>query len=72
MAYAILILLGWAALVLLAQARAWRDVRWRAAFMQKIVAETYPTKPPAILQGVVKPKTDDRDRNVELILFVDW
>ena len=31
MAYAILILLGWAALVLLAQARAWRDVRWRAA-----------------------------------------
>jgi hypothetical protein len=44
----------------------------RAAFMQRIVAETYPTKPPTILEGAVSPKTDNRDRNVELILYVDW
>ncbi len=44
----------------------------RAAFLQKIVTETYPTKPPTILEGAVTPKTDDRDRNVELILYVDW
>jgi hypothetical protein len=44
----------------------------RAAFLQKIVTETYPTKPPIILEGAVTPKTDDRDRNVELILYVDW
>jgi hypothetical protein len=44
----------------------------RAAFLQKIVAETYPTKPPTILEGAVTPKTDNRDRNVELIMYVDW
>ena len=44
----------------------------RAAFLQKIVADSYPLKQPIILEGTVSPKTDDRDRNVELILFVDW
>ncbi len=44
----------------------------RAAFLQKIVAETYPTKPPTILEGAVTPKTDNRDRNVELIMYVNW
>jgi hypothetical protein len=44
----------------------------RAAFLQKIVTETYQTKPPTILQGAVTPKTEDRDRNVEIILYVDW
>ena len=44
----------------------------RAAFMQKLVADNYPLKTPIILEGAVSPKTDDRDRNVELILFVDW
>ena len=44
----------------------------RAAFMQKIVAETYPLKAPTILEGSVTPKVNDRDRNVELILYVDW
>jgi hypothetical protein len=44
----------------------------RAAFMQRLVAETYPTKPPTILEGQVTDKTADRDRNVELILYVDW
>jgi hypothetical protein len=44
----------------------------RAAFMRDLVASTYPVKSPIILQGTVTPKTDERDRNVELILFVDW
>ncbi len=44
----------------------------RAAFLQKIVAETYPTKPPTILEGAVSPKTDNRDRHAELIMDVDW
>jgi hypothetical protein len=44
----------------------------RAAFMRDLVASNYPIKPPIILQGTVSPKTDDRDRNVELILFVEW
>jgi hypothetical protein len=44
----------------------------RAAFMRDLVASTYPIKPPVILQGTVTPKTDERDRNVELILFVEW
>jgi hypothetical protein len=44
----------------------------RAAFMRDLVASTYPIKTPIILQGAVTPKTDERDRNVELILFVEW
>ena len=44
----------------------------RAAFMQKLVADNYPTKPPVILEGSVSDKVNDRDRNVELILYVDW
>ena len=44
----------------------------RAAFLQKIVADSYPLKRPIILEGAVSPKADDRDRNVELLLFVDW
>jgi hypothetical protein len=44
----------------------------RAAFMQKVITEAYPLKPPTILQGTVTGKTDDRDRNAELILYVDW
>jgi hypothetical protein len=44
----------------------------RAAFMRDVVAETYPIKPPLILEGAVSSNTSDRDRNVELILFADW
>lgn len=44
----------------------------RAAFMQRIVAETYPLKPPTVLEGAVTPNANDRDRNVELFLYVDW
>ncbi|MGQ0673279.1 MAG: hypothetical protein ACT4N2_10445 [Hyphomicrobium sp.] len=44
----------------------------RAAFMRDVVAENYPVKPPVILEGAVSPKANDRDRNVELILFIDW
>jgi hypothetical protein len=44
----------------------------RAAFMRDLVTSTYPIKPPLVLEGTVTPKTDDRDRNVELILFIDW
>jgi hypothetical protein len=44
----------------------------RAAFMQKVITDAYPVKPPTILEGTVTSKTDDKDRNAELILFVDW
>ena len=44
----------------------------RAAFMQKVITEAYPLKAPTILQGSVTSKTDDGDRNAELILYVDW
>jgi hypothetical protein len=44
----------------------------RAAFMQKLISDIYPLKKPIILEGTVTAKTDDRDRNAELILFVDW
>ena len=44
----------------------------RAAFMQKLIADAYPVKKPIILEGSVTAKTDDRDRNAELIMFVDW
>ena len=44
----------------------------RAAFMQKLIADIYPLKRPDILEGTVTGKTDDHDRNAELILFVDW
>lgn len=44
----------------------------RAAFMQRVIAEAYPLKAPTILQGAVTTKTDDKDRNAELLLYVDW
>jgi hypothetical protein len=44
----------------------------RAAFMRDLVASTYPVKTPIILEGSVTPKASDRDRSVELILFVEW
>lgn len=44
----------------------------RATFIRNLVAESYPVKPPIVLEGSVTPKHDNRDRNVELILFVDW
>ena len=44
----------------------------RAAFLQTVVSDVYPTKPPLILEGSVSPEANIRDRNVELLLFVDW
>jgi hypothetical protein len=44
----------------------------RAAFLQKVVGSVYPVKEPVILQGTVSDKVNDSDRNVELILFVNW
>ena len=44
----------------------------RATFIRNLVAESYPVKPPVVLEGSVTPKLDNRDRNVELILFVEW
>jgi hypothetical protein len=44
----------------------------RAAFLQKVVGSVYPVKPPLILQGTVSSQVSDGDRNVELILFVNW
>ena len=44
----------------------------RAAFLQTLVSDVYPTKPPVILEGSVSPDANVRDRNVELLLFVDW
>ena len=44
----------------------------RAAFLQSVVSDVYPTKPPLILEGNVTTEANSRDRNVELLLFVDW
>lgn len=44
----------------------------RAMFLSRIVADAYPVNPPKILEGAVTAKTRNRDRNAELILFVDW
>lgn len=44
----------------------------RAAFLQDLVSDVYPTKPPTILQGGVTSEANSRDRNVEMLLFVDW
>lgn len=44
----------------------------RAMFLSRLVADIYPVKPPYILEGGVTGKTSNRDRNAELILFVDW
>jgi hypothetical protein len=44
----------------------------RASFLREIVTETYPVKPPMILEGTVSSTDDEKDRNVELLLYVDW
>lgn len=44
----------------------------RAMFLRKLVEDSYPVKPPIILEGVVSTKANSKDRNAELILFVDW
>lgn len=44
----------------------------RAAFLKNLIGEIYPVKPPEILEGTVTPVTSDKDRNAELILFVEW
>lgn len=44
----------------------------RAAFLQSVVGEAFPKKPPQILEGIVAPRREAASRNAELILFVDW
>ena len=44
----------------------------RAAFLQRVVSTAYPVKPPVVLEGEVTGKRDAEDRNVSLVLFVDW
>ena len=44
----------------------------RAAFLKNLITDIYPVKPPEILEGAVTPVTRDKDRNAELILFVEW
>ncbi len=44
----------------------------RASFISHIVGESYPVKRPIVLEGAVTAKHDTKDRNVELILYIDW
>ncbi len=44
----------------------------RAAFLQQIIANAYPLKAPVILEGSVTPRHAEGDRNVELLLYVNW
>ncbi|MEO0730777.1 MAG: hypothetical protein AAFY64_10385, partial [Pseudomonadota bacterium] len=44
----------------------------RAEFLRQIVTEVYPTKPPVVLEGSVTSAASAADRNVELILYVNW
>jgi hypothetical protein len=44
----------------------------RAAFLKNLIGEIYPVKPPEILEGTVTPVESGKDRNAELILFVEW
>lgn len=44
----------------------------RAQFLKEVVADTYPVKPPVILEGAITDRKNNEDRNVELILYVDW
>jgi hypothetical protein len=44
----------------------------RAAFLKDLIREIHPVKPPDILEGAVTPVASDKNRNAELILFVEW
>lgn len=44
----------------------------RARYLKDLVHDVYPTKEPVILEGNVTSKIDRKDRNAELMLFVDW
>ena len=44
----------------------------RAAFLQELVAQSYPVKKPIILEGEVTDKLNPSDRSVSLILYVGW
>jgi hypothetical protein len=44
----------------------------RATFLQKIIADVYPVKPPVVLEGAVSAKANQKDRNAEIIMFVGW
>ncbi|MEO0619563.1 MAG: hypothetical protein AAFZ01_09805 [Pseudomonadota bacterium] len=44
----------------------------RARFLKDVVASTYPVSTPVILEGTITDRASNADRNVELILYVDW
>ena len=44
----------------------------RARFLKDVVATTYPVTKPVILEGTITDRKNNEDRNVELILYVDW
>jgi hypothetical protein len=44
----------------------------RAAFLKGLITEIYPVKPPEVLEGNVTAADRTKDRNAELILFVEW
>ncbi|MEL6422640.1 MAG: hypothetical protein AAFQ42_09385, partial [Pseudomonadota bacterium] len=44
----------------------------RARFLKDVVAQTYPVSAPVVLEGYITDRADQEDRNVELILYVDW
>lgn len=44
----------------------------RSAYLQKIITEAYPVRAPIILEGGVTRQVADRDRNAEILLFMNW
>jgi hypothetical protein len=44
----------------------------RAAFLKGLITDIYPVKPPEVLEGSVTTADSTKDRNAELILFVEW
>ena len=44
----------------------------RAAFLQDTVVKVYPLNKPVILEGSVTSRVDQSDRNVELMLYINW
>lgn len=44
----------------------------RARFLKDVVATTYPVTEPVVLEGTITDRKNNEDRNVELILYVDW
>lgn len=44
----------------------------RAKYLKELVSDVFPAIEASILEGKVSPKINLKDRNAELILFIDW